>query len=187
MSEGVAAAIAFTVALLGIVEVVLFRLGHLSKWPRRYFEAGATPSSVRNGIFGVLPWSLAILCFFLMVAAAQLPWAAGYVVLLLLVFALALFVLGFRWMSHPPEFLKPEWMRAEEAAIRSGARAAPATDLQVEVSPRYYAMSWVGLALCGVVGAILLGPGPVLIGIGVGVPYLIAMRPRRRDKKISSR
>lgn len=178
MGFPVAVVLMGSLAVLGIVEVALFRFGYLQKWPRRYFEATDAPNSVRNGIFAVLPCSLSVLCLFLVLAAAQLPWGAGYFVLLDLFLALGFFVLGFWWISHPPEFLKPDWMRAAESAVRIGAadKSVPSRRL-IEVSPLYYRLSWVALSLTATLALIFLGP-VTLIGVGVGIPYLVAMRPR---------
>ncbi|MEK6274340.1 MAG: hypothetical protein AABM30_03290 [Actinomycetota bacterium] len=168
------------VAVGGLLIVALFRKGIIQKWPRRYAAAAEAPEYVRNGIFGLLPMSLAILCMSSAVAAARLPSGAGYVVLLLLICFIGLILLGFWWMHKPPQFLKPEWMRTHEKGEGLGERRNTWRKKSfVSVSPLYYGISWLLLIIGFILWLVFDGPWSILIGLGIGLGYLGAMRPRK--------
>ena len=179
MSESVGAALSVAIAVFGVIAFVLFRVGRLQKWPRRYHAAVDAPRYVRNSAFALLPLSLAILFLFGSVAFAALPNSvAGYFILLSLAIALAWVVVAIRWTRDPPEFLKPAWMRAVESGRTKGEARRLDGPRLIEVSPRYYVLSWVGLAGLVVVWFVLDRPPAILIGVGIGAAYLAASRPR---------
>lgn len=94
---------------------VLARLGVWRRWSESYFDE-QLPDFMRNGAFAMLPNG----CMFLAAGCATLlglgeRGAPPVVLGALLVVVVAGLVLSTRWTSAPPEWMKPSWLRVEEA------------------------------------------------------------------------
>jgi hypothetical protein len=99
---------AVALVLGGPVIAFLVRSGRLQKWPKAYYESDAS-DSVRNGVFGLLPFSemlgLGLLGVALGSRGGSWAWAAVVCVL----GSFVLFWVDLRWMKDPPEWLQPQW------------------------------------------------------------------------------
>jgi hypothetical protein len=171
--------VAIYVGVLGIV----IRTGHFRRGVRNTYFNRELPGYMRNASFAFIPGGLA---FLLIVAGAWLASRSRALGLetdplanVLIVLGVLAFGVFFRWLFRPPEWTKPDWLRAHERAEAAG-EAVP------DMSPppmttRAYVLNWIGLG----VGAALwyvagLPLGPLLIGLGIGVSLLVVNQPRRR-------
>jgi hypothetical protein len=153
--------------------------GRLRKWPERYAATDA-PANLRHG-FAVL-WPAGVSCALLTLAFVFLAvghaGAAAAAVLLILGSG----YLWHRWTSHPPEWMKPEWLRAREDALRRGEQPPPPEGVEngrIVTGPIQYYGTW---ALIGgvTVAAIVLRQWSLLVGAAVGLPYAMVQGRRRR-------
>ena len=103
------AALAFAVG--GVALGVAFRRGR-ARGMARWYTRRDLPFYVRNIAFGMIPYALVFGSWFALFALAHagLDVAAAIVGYGSFVF----FAIGLWWTIRPPEFLKPDWMRANE-------------------------------------------------------------------------
>jgi hypothetical protein len=164
---------------LGLVMGTLVRLGARN---RRFFwqyDNPRLPGSQRNSVFAWIPLGLAFIIGGVIITQPGPTSAAS--VLFVFASALALVVLlgvSFWIMWRPPRWSKPAWLLAQEDGRRAG-EPVPETP-QPEMTPGVYRLSWLVLGLA-VVGWWIIGhPSGVLVGLGVGATFVIAMRPRQQ-------
>jgi hypothetical protein len=162
----------------GPVIAFLVRSGRLQKWPKAYYESDAG-DSVRNGVFGLLPFSgmMGLALLGIAIGSRGGGWAQAALVCALGAFAL--FWLGLRWMKDPPEWLQPEWRLAAERgqAPSSGRPPRPRSRGKLEVSPVQYWLGWAILLAAAGLGLVFGFSAAIPVGIGVGLTYLLSTRP----------
>jgi hypothetical protein len=81
-------------------------------------------------------------------------------------------------MKHPPEWIKPGWMKEAERRPQPDERPRGRRLVEVPRWQYYFACGFVlvVLILSGVVGS----PGPLVAGIGVALVFLASCRPQPR-------
>jgi hypothetical protein len=162
----------------GPVIAFLVRSGRLQKWPKAYYESDAG-DSVRNGVFGLLPFSgmMGLALLGIAIGSRGGGWAQAALVCALGAFAL--FWLGLRWMKDPPEWLQPEWrLAAERGQAPSGGRPLrPRSRGKLEVSPVQYWLGWAILLAAAGLGLVFGFSAAIPVGIGVGLTYLLSTGP----------
>lgn len=178
---GLAGLMGAAIAAVGVA----VRSGHLRRGVGRTYFNRAMPGYQRNAMFALIPGGLA---FLLIAAAWGFAQARGVsddpnapadpVVSSLILVGMVLLGVFFWWMFRLPQWMKPDWVREYERAERAGE---PVPDLRGQpMSPRAYALNWLGLfLLAGLWLALHLPIGPLLIGLGLGLTTLLANRPRR--------
>ena len=177
---GAAALIAAVCLAMGVA----VQLGHFRSGVRNtYFNPGV-PGYWRTAIFAFIPFGLGFLLLIAGVSISQAsagpgpeapPDPFGSLLILVGFVCIALF---FWWLFRLPEWMKPQWVREYERAQRAGE---PVPDMNPpRMSPRAYALNWIGLAaLVALWLAVHLPVGPLLIGLGLGLSMLLANRPSR--------
>lgn len=109
----VVAAVAFPVVLL--VSSVLFRAGGL-RYLARFYWSEKMPFYARNHPFAFGPLGLGAACMPVALVATQSAEVSRDGLLsLALPGWFAFILLALVWAWHPPEFMKPAWLREEEA------------------------------------------------------------------------
>lgn len=168
---------------LGLMVGVGIRMGRFRRGVRNTYFAPGLPDYQRRGTFVLIPLGAA----FLLIAAGMMefqsrgatPDSADPLGSILLAVGVLALLLGIWWMFRLPGWLKPAWVREYDAARRAGL---PVPDLSpTPMSPRAYALNWLGLAVFSLVWlALRLPVGDLLIGVGFGMSLLLANRPTRR-------
>ena len=118
MSLTTAALLLMIPGAIALVLGVLARLGIWRRWSESYFDEDL-PNFMRNGAFTMIPNG----CMFLSAGGAALLGlgdvrASPVLIGVLLVVMVTGLVLGSYWKSTPPEWMKPAWLRVEEARCR---------------------------------------------------------------------
>jgi len=164
----------------GPVIAFLVRSGRLQKWPMAYYESD-TSSTIRNGVFGLLPFSGMLGLGLLAIALGSRGGGWGQGAVVCVVGAFVLFWLGLRWMKDPPEWLQPEWrLAAERGEAPSGERPLqPRSRGRLEVSPVQYWLGWAILLGAAALGLVVGFSAAIPVGIGIGLTYMLSTRPRR--------
>jgi hypothetical protein len=164
----------------GPVIAFLVRSGRLQKWPKAYYESDAS-DSVRNGVFGLLPFSGMVGLGLLGIVLGSRGGGWGYAAVVCVLGAVVLFWLGLRWTKDPPEWLQPEWrLAAERGEAAPGERPLhPRSRGRLEMSPLQYWLGWAVLLAAAGLGLVFGFSAAIPVGIGVGLAYLFSTRPGR--------
>jgi len=104
---------------LGLAEHALVKSGRFRAPLRWYFDQ-RQPFFVRNLPFGALPFGLMFACWTVMAIVSRFQgqlWA-DLLVLPIGLFSFVLFGWGIKRQLRPPDSVKPEWLKAEEARRR---------------------------------------------------------------------
>lgn len=100
----------------GITRSLLFRAGHLRGDARRYWDS-STPWYLRNLPFAGVPLGSSALFLVLTYLVSLAPLRVRFEMLAVLAGILGFLttaLVAVRWMSKPPEWMKPEWLRLKE-------------------------------------------------------------------------
>lgn len=104
------------IGLLSIGMAIAFRRGRARRLAFAYWDA-TMPWYIRNAVFGFAPTGLVLLASAVIVLAVGAGSLTGAFVALPFMLSLGpLLLLVILWARRPPDFLKPEWLRREEAA-----------------------------------------------------------------------
>ena len=168
--------------IAGLTQAFLVRAGKYRGFYAIY-QTNAPPW-VRNRAFAGLPVGV-----FLIPGAAAIAFSdadirvgAGLMVIPILL-GLALSVV---WLFKPPEFMKPEWLRA----VESGAAPEPASSFpmgvpgrsgarRIYLPPPVYWSLWAATVAVFVLWLTLGWSWSVLVGLGAAISTLAASTPRR--------
>lgn len=104
-----------TLGAVGIASSALFRAGRL-RYLARYYWAEKMPFYARNHPFAFGPFGLGAICMGVaLVATTSSDGSRDALLSLTLPGFFGFLLLGLFWAWRPPEFLKPTWLRHEEA------------------------------------------------------------------------
>lgn len=151
------AAMAGSIGILSIGMAIGFRKGRLRRLAFAYWDA-TMPWYIRNAVFGFAPTGVVLLASAVIGLAVGAGSVTGAFVALPFMLSLGpLFLLVILWARRPPEFLKPEWLRDEEAARGAQPQATGAA-------------RWIDPAV------LLLGVAAAAF-VALGVLFLLFYRP----------
>jgi len=145
----------------------------------------AAPPWIRNRVFSLLPGGLALIAGTATVGLAKSGTDAAAVAPMLMTWA-ALIVL-FVWLFHPPEFMKPHWLREVEsgrAPEPPGLAAAfgapgPGGARRIYLPPLVYWALWAAIGVFFALWLVFDWSWSWIVGLGAGVSTLAASTPRR--------
>jgi hypothetical protein len=150
------AALAAPLGSTGLFLAVAFRRGRFRKLANGYWDA-TYPWYIRNAVFMMAPGGIA----FLLSVPAGFLFATGRLLegsigLLLSCGFIVGFWIAVNWARRPPDFMKPDWLRAEE--LRRGPQpAAIGAARWIDRGTWLFAIAIVSIALVGIPILILFG------------------------------
>ena len=164
--------------LVFFVQGIRIRAGISRGWQRLYWNRNL-PVYYRNASLTFLPISLLIVVALVGVAldsVGLVPWGAWVTLLALVGFITIVPYFMFR----PPTWLKPKWLREEEARIEAdpSRQMRLATGSGETLSARDYRLGVALLIIAIAAWIIFAWPPVVLLGLGLGGGLLYARRPR---------
>ncbi len=157
MNAIVNAAMAGSIGVLSIAMAIAFKRGRARRLAFAYWDP-TIPWYIRNAVFGFAPTGVAALAAAVIGLAGTTDTLTGAFVALPFILSLGpVFLLVILWARRPPDFLKPDWLRAEEA-VRGGQPSTTG------------AARWIDRT------ALLLGIVAAAI-VALGFPFLLLYRP----------
>jgi hypothetical protein len=143
------------------------------------------PPWVRNRVFSLLPGGLALIAGTGTVGFARSETGAAAVVLMLLTWGALIVLLV--WLFHPPEFMKPSWLREVESgrapeppglSAAFGA-AGPGGVRRIYLPPPVYWSLWAATGVFFALWLVFDWSWSWIVGLGAGVSTLAASTPRK--------